>query len=165
MDRPDRYLKEKGWVEPDQLPKGPNGRPLCRFCGKETEPPKRTFCSDACVHEWKLRSNGGYAREQVFLRDKGVCSACGLDTEELKSLLHKIRVEKGEEAYQGLLDYYRSEMGVNIDLNRHFYEVDHIRPVLWGGGSCGLDNLQTLCLKCHRLKTNRQMSLKRRGRY
>jgi 5-methylcytosine-specific restriction endonuclease McrA len=27
--------------------------------------------------------------------------------------------------------------------------MDHIVPVIEGGGGCGLDNLRTLCRKCH----------------
>ena len=33
------------------------------------------------------------------------------------------------------------------------WEMDHIIPVVEGGGCCGLDNLQTLCLPCHKLDT------------
>lgn len=32
-------------------------------------------------------------------------------------------------------------------------EIDHIIPVIEGGGCCGLDNLRTLCLACHRRQT------------
>ncbi|TRY91983.1 hypothetical protein DNTS_013793 [Danionella cerebrum] len=34
--------------------------------------------------------------------------------------------------------------------------VDHIRPVYQGGGQCLLDNLQTLCSVCHRMRTAQQ---------
>jgi len=33
------------------------------------------------------------------------------------------------------------------------FDVDHILPVFMGGGSCGLDNLQTLCHPCHKRKS------------
>ena len=165
MKKPDRFLKERGFVEPGELPKGQNGRPLCRQCGKETEPPKRTFCSDQCVHDWKIRSQGGYAREQVFERDKGVCRGCGLDTEKLKALLYRVRTEKGEDAYLALVKKFAAQTGHYFSLDKHFWEMDHIRPVDWGGGSCGLENLQTLCCACHKTKTRRQKQLKRRGRW
>ena len=32
-------------------------------------------------------------------------------------------------------------------------EVDHIIPVCEGGGSCGLENLRTLCRSCHNAET------------
>ena len=37
------------------------------------------------------------------------------------------------------------------------WEADHIKPVEYGGGACGLDNYQTLCKKCHKKKTKYQM--------
>jgi 5-methylcytosine-specific restriction enzyme A len=30
------------------------------------------------------------------------------------------------------------------------WEMDHITPVVLGGGLCGLDNLRTLCVACHK---------------
>lgn len=33
------------------------------------------------------------------------------------------------------------------------YDIDHIVPVCEGGGCCGLDNLRTLCLFCHKKET------------
>ena len=33
------------------------------------------------------------------------------------------------------------------------YEIDHIIPVIEGGGCCGLDNLRTTCIPCHRKET------------
>ena len=37
------------------------------------------------------------------------------------------------------------------------WEADHIIPVHQGGGGCSLDNFQTLCTKCHKAKTKRQL--------
>jgi len=36
------------------------------------------------------------------------------------------------------------------------WEADHINPVSMGGGLCGIDNFQTLCLYCHKEKTKNQ---------
>ena len=36
------------------------------------------------------------------------------------------------------------------------WDADHITPVEHGGGSCGIENLQTLCHPCHKAKTARQ---------
>ncbi len=46
-------------------------------------PRRKTFCSDACVHEWKLRSDPTYAAGFVFKRDHGLCSVCGVNTVQL----------------------------------------------------------------------------------
>lgn len=36
------------------------------------------------------------------------------------------------------------------------WDADHVLPVAHGGGGCDLDNLQTLCVKCHAKKTAAQ---------
>ena len=73
-----RIRKDAGWADNQKLQVGPNGRILCRYCSKETAPPRRTFCSDECIHEWKLRTQPGYLREQIFKRDQGICRICGV---------------------------------------------------------------------------------------
>ena len=60
--------------------RGSNGRNLCRWCGTEVTPPRRTYCSDACIHEWRLRTDHNYLRSQTFQRDQGICAECGKDT-------------------------------------------------------------------------------------
>lgn len=38
-------------------------------------------------------------------------------------------------------------------LDRCLWEAHHIIPVSEGGGMCGLDNFETVCLRCHKLET------------
>lgn len=33
---------------------------------------------------------------------------------------------------------------------RHIWEMDHTVPVVEGGGGAGLDELRTLCIRCHK---------------
>ena len=68
-----------GWADRESLPKGPNGRSLCRWCNLEVPKGRLTFCSDWCVEEWRLRTDPGYLREKVLQRDRGICAACGVD--------------------------------------------------------------------------------------
>lgn len=128
--------------------KGPNGKPTCRWCGVEVEPPRRSWCSDACVHEFKVRSHAGYARAQVYKRDRGVCRSCGLDASKLRGRLkrmpHQCRKTYAEILGLGRTGYIRS-----------LWHVDHIVPVVEGGGSCGLRNLRTLCVWCHKRETRK----------
>jgi 5-methylcytosine-specific restriction endonuclease McrA len=155
--KPGRFRADKGFVNPTDLPKGPNGRPLCRYCSQETSPPRKTFCTDLCIHEFKIRSQPSYARKEVFKRDKGVCQACALDTEKLKELLFRVLNEKGQARYDLLTRNYLAFYGFGFRLDDHYWEADHIKPVEWGGGSCGLENYQTLCRPCHNKKTLNQV--------
>lgn len=128
---------------------GPNGLPLCRWCDLEIlAKRRRTFCSDFCVHQWRLRSDPGYLRDQVFARDKGRCAVCAADTLAIFAALKRSR---GIARQEGLRMYGMR----SITSRRSLWEADHIVPVAEGGGQCDLDNLRTLCLLCHRDETAR----------
>lgn len=136
-----RRTQPGGWTDRRRGQKGAHGRGLCRRCGKEVPKGRYTFCSDACVHEWKLRTDPGYLREQVFVRDRGVCAQCGLDTEALRKDKRK-------------LDYAaRRKFEKEWGSRRKLWDADHVIPVAEGGGECDLANMRTLCLKCHREAT------------
>jgi 5-methylcytosine-specific restriction endonuclease McrA len=122
----------------------------CRWCGAAVPKGRFTFCSEACVHEWKLRTDPAYLRGQVFARDAGVCAACGLDTEALRRDKRK-------------LDWAaRKQFEKDWGRRRHLWDADHIVPVVEGGGECDLANMRTLCLKCHRAVTS-QLRKRLRG--
>ena len=55
------------------------GAPICRWCRAPVAWPRRTFCGEACVHEWKIRSSPWYVRREVKKRDKGICRLCGVN--------------------------------------------------------------------------------------
>lgn len=129
----------------ESLPRGPGGRILCRWCGLEVPRGRRTFCSDYCVHEWRLRSNPGYLREQVKLRDRGVCAGCGVNTLHAWRRLTRARGPSRAE----LLTHW----GLKRMTRRSLWDADHIVPVAEGGGECDLANIRTLCLRCHRTVT------------
>ena len=93
------------------------------------------------MHQWKLRTDPGYLRAEVFARDHGVCARCGLDTERLRKNKRKLDFAARRE--------FEKEWGNR----RHLWDADHVTPVAEGGGECGLENMRTLCLKCHREST------------
>ena len=68
-----RVVTPDQWGKPDR---NEAGAPVCRWCRGPMKAPRRTFCGDACVHEWKIRSSPWYVRQQVKKRDKGVCRLC-----------------------------------------------------------------------------------------
>jgi 5-methylcytosine-specific restriction endonuclease McrA len=39
--------------------------------------------------------------------------------------------------------------GLNTWTRKSLWDADHILPVAEGGGECDLDNIRTLCLRCH----------------
>ena len=88
-----------------------------------------------CVTEYMLIYHSREQRAHVRKRDKGVCNHCGKVSRK--------------------------------------WDVDHINPLVeqknvkakdldWSYYS--LDNLQTLCKKCHRIKTNSEVKLRGKGK-
>ena len=142
-----RYLGKL--IDAKLLPKDENGFTMCRWCNGPVKPPKRTMCSPECVHEIRIRTSNNYLRQCVYKRDKGICKLCNIDTK----LIAKQALEMNEEDRNNYL------ISNNISLKRKIWkkkfggglwDADHIIPVKKGGGNCGLDNLRTLCIKCHK---------------
>lgn len=156
------------------------GYPLCRQCktsirhGKR--PKQRTFCGPDCVHVWMLRSDPSYQAKHVLERDKGVCVLCGVDCVALLADLKAtaVRELRADKLYKNELDLMAPKWAYlhphrfpefharcetlklpesYRELKRRLWEMDHTIPVVEGGGSCGLENLRTLCWACHRAET------------
>jgi 5-methylcytosine-specific restriction endonuclease McrA len=143
-----------GRADQISLPKGPAGRNLCRWCNLEVPPGRLTFCSEWCVNEWRLRSDPGYLRNQVFERDRGVCALCGTDTVAEWRRIRHIRGARRLAA----LDVW----GLRRLTRRTLWDADHVVPVVEGGGECDLENIRTLCLRCHRQVTA-ELRMRRKG--
>jgi 5-methylcytosine-specific restriction protein A len=172
-----RRRRPGAWSRPER---GPDGRALCRWCRQPVPKGRRTFCSDACVEEWRLRSDPGHVRHRVWQRDHGVCARCGLDTEAIRHELEEIRRQclrvdmLGKRAeLNARAAELLGRVGVRMPAGwpyrtTHLWEAHHRIAVVEGGGECGLDGYETLCRRCHALETaalrrRRPRSRKNRG--
>lgn len=127
-------------------PLGPNGEKICYNCGGPLPKGRCYNCSAACSEAWRLKTSPTYMRFMVHKRDNGVCALCGVDTDRLQDQYRKLRGTAAED--------FRKEWG--IPLARaigDWWDADHIKPVIEGGGECGLDNYRTLCIPCHQKVT------------
>jgi 5-methylcytosine-specific restriction enzyme A len=132
---------------------GPEGRPLCRRCLQEVPESSRDgFCGRWCRDEFRLRSSGAYARQQVFARDAGVCTVCLLDGGRLDRILAAVAAA-GDEG-EATACWVLHQLGLGRRTRRiSVWQADHRLAVSEGGGLCGRGNLRTLCLACHRRET------------
>lgn len=122
-------------------------RGTCRWCGdailyqtgpKTGQVNSRRRWHPACVEVYDA-SDPREARRRVRKRDRGVCRACGVDTNILRRQI------------QGRGRAVRlRELG--FVPRRSLWELDHRVPLV-DGGSHELSNLQTLCVPCHRSKS------------
>lgn len=148
-----KYKRRIKSAKKTPIKKDSQGRSLCRWCGVPVVPPKRTFCSKECVHEWKLRSSPQYVRQCLFKRDRGVCTSCGLDTYKLSKGLRKPLAGESKEDWSKRVKQTRKKYNIP-DHRVTLWDANHKIPVASGGGCCDLDNFESLCIWCHRKITN-----------
>ena len=153
-----RQLKG-GWIDPSTLPINKQGFRCCRWCGNSIHPPRRTFCSDTCVHELRLVTQPGYMRQCCYDRDKGICEICKIDTKIIAKTARKMdgkdRVEYLEKhSVRGTRKIHARKHGGGL------WDADHKVAVMKGGGLCGLENIRTLCIACHKSVTKELLQTK-----
>lgn len=83
-------------------------------------------------------------RKCVLKRDAGICNDCGIDTVAIEN---KASTLNGPERSE-----YLKKIGMPV-FRKTFWDAHHIVPVDSGGGECGLENIMTLCFKCHKIRT------------
>jgi len=116
-----------------------NGVKMCAMCQINPLPKgKIRYCSDECSKDSMVRA-GFNLSWRLWDRDKGICADCGCQCEHPSKKVYS---------------------SASYEAGKHYAEVDHIIPVEEGGGSCGLDNLQTLCHNCHVAKSALQKKTK-----
>lgn len=151
---------QKIWpYDRDRKPGGVNHL-RCRYCGNPCAGRRTSFCSPACVHEWRLRAHPSYLRSCVRRRDRGVCAVCRRDTYALRNRLYALLRTNPDGVFSFLNRHrlsYKKEMRWNQEEVRvtihSLWQADHVIPIVEGGGGCGLENLQSLCVWCHRKAT------------
>lgn len=137
----------------------------CTWCGSEVKKPRLNWCGDKCLEEFNMRCSPQSQAREVIERDKGICSICNRDINQQMELFKSA----WEEELKKFPSLHSSDRWKAHDsMERKFggirgvwMEVDHILPVIEGGGLCGLDNLRLLCAVCHKGET-RKLAKRRR---
>ena len=135
--------------------------PDCKGCGIGPLPSSvRRWCNE-CSTAANIRCVPGTARHYVEKRDDGVCQGCGFDTHlvgmwvrDLK--LRRCRGRRGlvAKAQQEILRQLEGAKVLQLQgYSMVTWEMEHVLPVSDGGGLCSLENLTTLCLRCHKDST------------
>ena len=143
----------------------------CPSCGKPKEQwDRRTdwrCCSSKCsskFYENYISYGWPQFRFKVLERDNFTCVKCG-ERPELKVILYEKNLEDYYKTY-----YYRFRITKNEEEVKYGYSIgkrgivayvedsrklvaDHIKPIALGGDEWEMDNIQTLCLKCNKVKT------------
>eukprot|EP00850_Spirogloea_muscicola_P002849 SM000011S19027 [mRNA] locus=s11:399749:406722:- [translate_table: standard] len=153
-----------------------DGLPLCTLCMQACLDEKAyapqafqdLFCSRVCYVEYLSRTSPRYLRQALFQMERGVCSLCHLDCHSLVVSLKGMKCEvlRREAVLQQAPAFascpHLLEKLVESPEEGRAWHADHILPVSEGGGQCGVENLRTLCVVCHKAIT--QVQAKKRAK-
>ena len=144
-----------------EMPKGKteDGRWRCRWCWGPCSGRRTSFCCQECADEAMIRCGRGI-RWYIRRRDKGICADCGVNASELRTAVRRAVLKVPWTKRYKI--YRRMGISSSSEAYRSWWDADHIVPVEDGGGACGLDNYQTLCIWCHKEKSAKQKALSAR---
>lgn len=143
--------------------KRPEGH--CKFCTGKIPGRRTTWCDEECKKQYFIACNDEKVLPvAIFERDRGVCKLCGTNVDKFHKLVYTTTMDKVMDNLEKINYIFGTKLRKDSPVrdivhslfhhkDRRVWEIDHIIPVAKGGGICGLDNFQTLCLGCHRRKT------------
>jgi hypothetical protein len=119
----------------------------CAWCGAELPPRRRSWCSDRCNTAFWNNHWWSQARHAAKVRDRYRCRRCGhAPPKRPNRVAYPL-----DAAYKAAMRSWRAGRPTNR------LEVNHRVPALGAHGrlSClhHLDNLETLCVGCHKGET------------
>lgn len=128
-------VKPEYYTEKAKLEKNAE-KDKCIICHKPVGKGLRKYCSRECFNEWYAKFSPPRfwpeIRQKAIERDGHKCVRCGMKEGEM------VGPEDGFHEYV-------------------FFIVDHIEPIALGGEEFDINNLQTLCQRCNKIKTRGDM--------
>ncbi len=168
---PQRYVCERGHSQPKKRSrcfvvrcktKVSTISGACRLCEESLPQGRISWCSEECRESFYLVASSSVLRYHVYQRDRGVCAACNMPCVDLEiqiygydTMLKLPTPQSAVKRSHHMVMAMRAEMqrrGFSVASNRSFWDADHYEA-LEEGGSWRLENVQTLCVPCHKEKT------------
>ena len=147
--------------------KTPEGTRKCAWCveGVLTHGNQK-YCTQDCSNSamaWAYPQKEDALR-YLLLRQDWKCFLCKFDYKpHLDAIIARDRIMLGKDFWDPskLPWYYFKRLKGRLP-KQNRPEVDHIVPIYKGGQSLGLGNHQILCFTCHKSKTGKDLSGKRK---
>lgn len=137
--------------------KDKKGRLLCLVptCDKLREKYKngnfRNYCKNHTYEDMRGFTNWQILREKVLKRDNYTCVKCGDKRKEVELISKQKKIKNWDKWISG-----REKAIYEISdypYNASNFIADHIEPIALGGDEWDINNIQTLCQKCNKIKT------------
>lgn len=136
----------------------------CPTCGKPKAEWKRrtdwrcccSECTDRFWQEFVTVRSWQDLRAKCFKRDNYTCKRCGQRPVPTKIEFIQNKDENGQKLFKDRGEWFREERVIEnptIEDFSSFLIGDHIIPIALGGAEWDINNLQTLCKVCNRIKT------------
>lgn len=130
----------------------------CLWCGKDLSFDGRriSFCKEKHIDKYYTNFVFAESTYKSLSRDNFKCRECGFDIRKFqKELTKKFPYEWPKRGLWKQRNKYIESKGFNI--HQAYLEVDHIIPVRMGGDPVVSKNQQTLCYRCHKVKTKQDV--------
>lgn len=139
------------------------GTKHCAWCEKIEMVGRKKYCSKDCAYSAEVYFYPQSNTSKIWMlihRQDCACIGCGVSFEEflVKRIQRKFDYFNSE-SYYSYLGTKKPEKPVKLtyfSLGRDTGDIihtDHKTPLFRGGKGVGIDNIQILCVKCHRRKT------------
>lgn len=140
---------------------------LCRWCAKPLSGQLTAYCSSDCEHEIFVRCMFASLRRRLFHERGGICEGCGINLHDLADFFSWWRRTYSKYAHSWDSHKYTADWPSEYELrdsmglkgNNDLWECNHKLALAEGGNLVDPENLEILCLKCHKKHT---AALKRR---
>jgi len=126
----------------------------------------KNYCDKHNFRDMSEFTNWASLRIKSLKRDNYTCVKCGDKREEIEVKIKRRKVVNLQEMLnlkaENILNKdkeikFKYEIKEYVEMRGNFV-VDHIEPIALGGDEWDINNLQTLCLKCNKIKTSQDQT-------
>lgn len=139
---------------------------FCVWCGEvKLNHGNQKYCSSPCstnamAWAYPQKEEGLF---MLLVRQDWKCNLCDHSWKQLAQNIHDAEYAKyPQHVLGGVYDWMLVKRLKYKAEKKHAPEVDHIVPIYKGGTSLGLENHQAICYTCHKSKTGKDLSGKRK---
>lgn len=144
---------------------------ICGWCNEIVLTGRQQkYCSHNCLNSAHFNFYPQHPATKIFILfhlQQCACAGCGVTFEDFfedkaKRIDERLRLDNEKWRHRLNLPEYKGlgywHLGDNTG---HIIQVDHKEAIFRGGDGIGLENIQVLCLQCHKDKTKKERSCHR----